>query len=298
MQRLLARSVWTTTRSVTTSATTWWSTSPTRQAVLVADETGDLTQGTHTVGAQRQYTGTAGKIETVQVAVYLASASRHGHALIDRELYLPACWTQMRIVVLLPACPSRCAVRPSPGWPAGCWSADKVYGGSPTLPAWLETRRLPYVLAVRCTEPLQPPDPPPASAKTLAAQVPRSAGCGSTLGRRQGTALVRPGRGAAQPGGCARGVGTLAAGPTPSRHRGAGVLPLRRPGCAGRGGDADTRPALGPAARGGKPPSGHEHHELRLEQEARARPLVLRPDLALATLVRARPVPQVIVDSD
>ena len=62
-------------------------------AVLVVDETGDLKKGTATVGVQRQYTGTAGRIENSQVAVYLAYTSRHGHALIDRALYLPRSWT-------------------------------------------------------------------------------------------------------------------------------------------------------------------------------------------------------------
>jgi SRSO17 transposase len=40
-------------------------------AVLVVDETGDLKKGTATVGVQRQYTGTAGRVENAQVAVYL-----------------------------------------------------------------------------------------------------------------------------------------------------------------------------------------------------------------------------------
>lgn len=61
-------------------------------AVLVVDETGDLKKGAHTVGVQRQYTGTAGRIENAQVAVYLTYASARGHALIDRELYLPRVW--------------------------------------------------------------------------------------------------------------------------------------------------------------------------------------------------------------
>lgn len=39
-------------------------------AVLVVDETGDLKKGTGTVGVQHQYTGTAGRIEDSQVAVY------------------------------------------------------------------------------------------------------------------------------------------------------------------------------------------------------------------------------------
>ena len=56
------------------------------------DETGDLKKGTRTAGVQRQYTGTAGRIENAQVAVYLTYATRAGHALIDRALYLPRSW--------------------------------------------------------------------------------------------------------------------------------------------------------------------------------------------------------------
>jgi SRSO17 transposase len=62
-------------------------------AVLVIDEAGDVKKGTATPGVQRQYTGTAGRIENAQVAVYLGYAARGGHALIDRELYLPKSWT-------------------------------------------------------------------------------------------------------------------------------------------------------------------------------------------------------------
>src|SRR6266487_4430570 len=69
-------------------------------AVLILDDTGDLKKGTASVGVQRQYTGTAGRIENAQVAVFLAYASRRGHALIDRGLYLPRSWT---------ADPDRCA---------------------------------------------------------------------------------------------------------------------------------------------------------------------------------------------
>ncbi len=62
-------------------------------AVLVVDETGDVKKGTRTVGVQRQYTGTAGRIENSQVAVYLVYASERGHAAVDRELYIPRSWT-------------------------------------------------------------------------------------------------------------------------------------------------------------------------------------------------------------
>jgi hypothetical protein len=62
-------------------------------AVLVIDETGDVKKGTATPGVQRQYAGTAGRIENARVAAYLGYAAPRGHALIDRELYLPKSWT-------------------------------------------------------------------------------------------------------------------------------------------------------------------------------------------------------------
>jgi hypothetical protein len=51
-----------------------------QDAVLVVDETGDLKKGVHSVGVQRQYTGTAGRIENAQVAVFLTYAAPRGHA--------------------------------------------------------------------------------------------------------------------------------------------------------------------------------------------------------------------------
>ncbi len=48
------------------------------EAMLVVDETGDVKKGVHSVGVQRQYTGTAGRIENAQVAVYLTYAARVG----------------------------------------------------------------------------------------------------------------------------------------------------------------------------------------------------------------------------
>ncbi|WP_457810704.1 IS701 family transposase, partial [Streptomyces anulatus] len=57
--------------------------------VLIVDETGFLKKGLRSAGVQRQYTGTAGRIENAQVGVFLAYASPRGRALIDRRLYLP-----------------------------------------------------------------------------------------------------------------------------------------------------------------------------------------------------------------
>lgn len=63
------------------------------QAVLVIDETGFLKQGKASCGVARQYTGSAGKITNCQIGVFASYVSRHGHAFIDRTLYLPKEWT-------------------------------------------------------------------------------------------------------------------------------------------------------------------------------------------------------------
>ena len=64
--------------------------------VLVVDETGFLKKGDKSAGVQRQYSGTAGRIENCQVGVFLAYAGAKGRALLDRELYLPRVWADDR----------------------------------------------------------------------------------------------------------------------------------------------------------------------------------------------------------
>ena len=61
------------------------------RGVLIIDETGFLKKGTRSAGVARQYSGTG--VENCQIGVFLAYASAQGHALIDRELYLPKEWT-------------------------------------------------------------------------------------------------------------------------------------------------------------------------------------------------------------
>ena len=65
------------------------------ETVLVIDETGFLKKGSKSVGVQRQYSGTAGRIENCQVGVFLAYASEKGSALVDRALYLPQEWADV-----------------------------------------------------------------------------------------------------------------------------------------------------------------------------------------------------------
>src|SRR3954467_13390343 len=62
--------------------------------VLVLDETGFVKKGTKSVGVARQYSGTAGRIENCQIGVFLGYASRYGHAMLDRALYLPKAWAE------------------------------------------------------------------------------------------------------------------------------------------------------------------------------------------------------------
>src|SRR5919199_422132 len=77
-----------------------------RDAVLVLDETGFLKQGKASCGVARQYTGSAGKVTNCQIGVFATYVSRHGHAFIDRALYLPKPWTSdpaRRVAAHVPA---------------------------------------------------------------------------------------------------------------------------------------------------------------------------------------------------
>ena len=64
--------------------------------VLIVDDTGLLKKGTRSAGVQRQYSGTVGRTENCQVGTFLAYRCGKGHALVDRQLYLPASWTDDR----------------------------------------------------------------------------------------------------------------------------------------------------------------------------------------------------------
>jgi SRSO17 transposase len=140
-------------------------------AILVVDETGDLKKGTGTVGVQRQYTGTAGRIENSQVAVYLTYAAPGGHALIDRALYLPRSWAQDQARRDAAGVPDEVEFATKPalaqrmilaaldaGVPASFVAGDEVYGADPTLRAALEDRQVGYVLAVACNHPVPEQD--------------------------------------------------------------------------------------------------------------------------------------------
>jgi SRSO17 transposase len=110
-------------------------------AVLVIDETGFLKQGKASCGVSRQYTGSAGKITNCQIGVFAAYVSHHGHAFIDRALYLPKSWTDDPLRLKAASVPSEITFATKPRLAAGMiaraiaaavpfrWVAgDTVYG--------------------------------------------------------------------------------------------------------------------------------------------------------------------------
>jgi SRSO17 transposase len=136
-------------------------------AVLVVDETGFLKKGTKSVGVQRPYSGTAGRIENCQVGVFLAYASATGRAFLDRDLDLPREWADDAARRAAAGVPAAVAFRTKPqlartmlaraldaGVPAGWVAGDEVYGGDRRLRVWLEERGVAHVLAVKRTEPV------------------------------------------------------------------------------------------------------------------------------------------------
>ena len=134
--------------------------------VLVVDETGFVKKGTRSAGVQRQYSGTAGRVENCQLGVFLAYAAARGRALVDRELCLPKSWTDDR---------DRCREAGVPddvqfaakaelarrmigrtldaGVPAAWVTADEAYGKDGRFRDWLEQSRIGYVAAVPGTRP-------------------------------------------------------------------------------------------------------------------------------------------------
>jgi SRSO17 transposase len=181
--------------------------------VVVADETGFLKKGTKSAGVQRQYSGTAGRIENCQLGVFLTYTSPRGRALIDRELYLPKTWTEDRDrcgeagigqdveFATKPKLAQRMLQRllDKHGRAAMPWfTADEAYGDNPGLRDWLDTQDLNYVMAVSCDARFSTPTGP-RRADELAASAPKrgwqrlSAGVGSKGQRLYDWLLIDPG---------------------------------------------------------------------------------------------------------
>src|SRR5947208_11992444 len=141
-------------------------------AVLVLDETGFIKKGSKSVGVQRPYSGTAGRIENCQIGVFLGYASQHGRAGIDRALYLPRQWADDQERRTAAGVPETIEFHTKPwlaldmieraldaGVPARWVVGDSVYGSDGKLRRALEERAQAYALAVKSTE--QPTTWPP-----------------------------------------------------------------------------------------------------------------------------------------
>ena len=135
--------------------------------VVVVDETGFLKKGDKSAGVQRQYSGTAGRIENCQVGVFLAYASAKGRTLLDRELYLPQVWARDRERCREAGVPEDAVFRTKPqlaqlmlgravelGVPFTWFTGDEVYGSDRKLRLWLEREEIPHVLAIKSNEKL------------------------------------------------------------------------------------------------------------------------------------------------
>ena len=135
--------------------------------VLVVDETGFLKKGNKPVGVQRQYSGTAGRIENCQVGVFLAYACVRGRTLLDRELHLLQVWAGTGERRREAGVPEGMVFRTKPqlargmleravesGVPFGWVTGDEVCGNGRNLRLWLEQQSIPHVLAIRSNEKL------------------------------------------------------------------------------------------------------------------------------------------------
>ena len=135
--------------------------------IVVVDETGFLKKGDKSAWVQRQYSGTAGRIENCQVGMFLAYASACGRTLLDRELYLPQVWAEDRERRREAGVPEDAVFRTKgqlaqlmlrraleSGVPFAWFTGDEIYGSDRKLRLWLEREEIPHVMAIKSNEKL------------------------------------------------------------------------------------------------------------------------------------------------
>jgi SRSO17 transposase len=162
LQRFLTEAPWPTERVIDRLQQDVAVELETPDAVFVVDETGFAKQGTKSVGVQRQYSGTLGKVANCQVGVFLGYASERGQALVDARLYLPEGWTDEPARCAAAGVPAAVGFRTKPelalallraarerGHLQARWvTGDAVYGGNPTFRDALDADGWWYVLEV------------------------------------------------------------------------------------------------------------------------------------------------------
>lgn len=136
-----------------------------REGVLVVDETGFLKKGDKSAGVQRQYSGTAGRVENCQIGVFLAYAGSKGRTFIDRELYLPKSWAtnearrkeagipeEIKFATKIEIARSMLERAFNAGVVTKWVTADAVYGSDHPLRRWMENRKQAFLLGVTSQE--------------------------------------------------------------------------------------------------------------------------------------------------
>nr|AGS49536.1 mobile element protein [uncultured bacterium esnapd8] len=164
-------------------------------AGVLIDDTGFLKKGTRSAGVQRHYSGTAGRTENCQVGVFLAYRSAKGHALIDRQLYLPPSWTddrqrcraagipdEIEFATKVQMARTMLARAPDSGALVGWVTMDEAYGQSKSLRLWLEHRDVTYVVATRRNDDMITTTMGIARADKLIAALPARAWCWLSAG--------------------------------------------------------------------------------------------------------------------
>jgi len=130
-------------------------------AVLVVAATGCLKKGQQSAGVARQESGTAGRVDNGHSGVFLTSASRHGHGLLDRDLSLPTEWARDEARCARAGMPAERTLATTPqlaqqmlkrafdaGVPAAWVAGDSVYGENRALRTWLEAHDHADVVAI------------------------------------------------------------------------------------------------------------------------------------------------------
>jgi SRSO17 transposase len=168
------------------------------EGVLIVDETGFLKKGDQSVGVQRQYSGTAGRVENCQIGVFLAYHAPGGRTFLDRALYLPRAWSEdaarcqaagvpetVRFATKLTLARQMLERALEDGVPARWVTGDAVYGSDSQFRRFLQERQIAYVLGITSGYTVRP-----GTVGSLADQLPpkawkrRSAGAGRKGPRR------------------------------------------------------------------------------------------------------------------
>ena len=139
----------------------------------IFDDTGFLKQGSHSVGVQPQYTGTAGKVANCQTAVSLTVATQRCHLPVDIQLYLPQCWTDDPVRRQEARIPPEIGFATKPqialamaqrargaGIPAGTVLADSAFGDSGEFRHGIRDLELHYAAGIHLTTLVCPQDNP------------------------------------------------------------------------------------------------------------------------------------------